>query len=103
MTSKQIAETIAAAIQTEQCIADLQEQLAIFKSKLLNQAQIELRKEPCPPDFVGCSYTFKDDIGQIARVNFPNPKLISMFWLSKDSAWRFKDKQVIQVGDIERL
>lgn len=104
MTSSQIAETVAHAVALDQTIADLQIELTVLKERLTQQAEHCLRKEvPDAPTFEGCSFTFTDEQGHAARVIFPNPKLITSFWLHDGRAFRTKEKIVHELPGLTHL
>src|SRR5206468_497677 len=97
MTSRQTAETVTHLIDLQQTISDLQDQVATLKEQLINEARHKLFKQFGNMYIEGNSYTFKDDLGQIARVNFPRPSFVRSFWEHDAKFYRKKADAIIEL------
>lgn len=102
LDSRDIHFVVEAAIRLDRDIKLLQGTLGLLKAHLIKEAEAEWRKSGDKKQ-EGTSWTYHDRTGEIARVSFPEPKLLSGFWLHDGKAFRYDSasKKVVLLGDIE--
>jgi hypothetical protein len=90
LPSREIPSLVTAAITLDRAIKLSQEHLALLKSRLVEEAQLDFRKLDSPtPTNEGHTYTYTDQCGQVAHVVFPGKRLIGGFTMKDGKAFYY--------------
>lgn len=92
--SRNLAPLVDELIRLEREVAEREREIADIKARFITAAEDALTAEDVKtPNFIGCSYEWLGTDGSLARVTFPEPRLISSFQLHEGKAFRWHKEE----------
>lgn len=101
LTSEAIPALVEEAVELDRIAGEMLQRVAVYKSRLVAEAAMELRKDPALQTLEESSYSFTGFKGNAAQVSFPRRRKIGNIFFVGDDAFTSKEDKARKLGDIK--